>query len=229
MKSLLVLLATLAGAGAAWASCVGLPDGTLCLDGEDAVCENEICISDYREETGNLKQQSPTKTQHHAGVWCRGKLVADPPLPLCLDGQGNRTDCVNDPTFLGLTLCVVDGGQTSYCYTWPPEDCGSTDGRYLRCTGVSKKATIKDRSDLGPGTFGFKLLPRGLSDAELPAPFHGPLACEFWYESERHVRHFRGVYDSEADGGNCRCETTAGSPTKRGKLVCKRCTDGPSH
>jgi hypothetical protein len=221
-------------------SCTGLPDLTPCPDGDDAACLRELCVSDYHEENAHLAERSPTRENRLGGEWCRGKLVAfGPPVANCTDDAGRIVDCC-DPTsrFKGLVLTVTDGGAEDgdpstpgydNITLWTCDRCRTTETRYLTCEADSAKATIKDRSDLGPGTFGFKLLPRGLDvDLQPGESFVEPITCNFQFLPEE--RQFRGRYDSRPlpAGSACACVTEPAGGLTRGTIVCDTCSDGPS-
>jgi hypothetical protein len=221
-------------------SCLGLPDLTRCPDGEDARCLAEVCISDYHEDSARLTERSATVESHLGGEWCRGRLVASgEPLANCTDAAGRIVDCCDPASrFKGLALTVTDGRvgdgdpTTSGYYDttfWTCDECVTTATRYLTCIGHAAKATIKDRSDLGPGTFGFKLLPRGLDIRLSPGEsFVEPITCTVQFLPEE--RQFRGRYGSGPlpAGSACSCLSTTADWWVRGRLVCDNCADGPS-
>jgi len=235
-----LLLALAVPAAGSAEECHGQPDGTPCAAGEDATCLGEVCTVDYREETAYIHGPSPTRRKHLGGEWCRGKFVVHGSAPVnCTNDAGGIVDCCDPASrFAALVLTVTDGGATdgdpatpgyAHTTTFTCDQCWTSDGRYLTCTGDSHKATIRDHTDDEPGLFGFKLLPRGL-DATLQSgeAYAEPITCTFRFLPEE--RQIRGRHSSVPlpEGSDCSCESTPAGPTVRPTLVCDRCEDGPS-
>lgn len=165
----------------------------------------------------NVVVRAATAT-HGGGVFCRGEILTDPPLPVCRDGAGVPIPCTETPGARGITIHVTDAGSLDVTWHADPEECRTTRGLFLLChgngrrtgSGRLKKATIRERPG---GRFPFKLAPRGLEG--LSGPFVPPIHCDLTWDSDGRI--FTGTF------GPDNCDYCVTRDTPRASLYCTRC------